>query len=58
MTDGYDEVVGTSGRDDTVDDSTNIGSLISIVCTFMEQFFDDIGKLLRQRLAYLHASVF
>ena len=50
---GTDEVVSTASRDNGIDDDIHIGSLVMVVGAFMEQFLNDIGKLLRQRLAHL-----
>ena len=50
---GTDEVVSTASGDNRIDDDIHIGSLVMVVGALMEQFLNDIGKLLRQRLAHL-----
>ena len=55
--DGHDEIVGTSSRDDSVHNDGHVGRLILVVRAFVQQFLDDVGKLLGQRLAHLAAGV-
>ena len=57
ITNSNDKVVGTSGRDNGVDDAADIGGFVNIVGTLVHEFLDDVAKLLRQRLANLRASV-
>ena len=53
VTDGADEIIGTPCRYDGVYDDADIGCLIVIAETLVQQLLDDIGKILRQRLAHL-----
>ena len=57
VADGTDEIVGASRRDDGIDNDGHVGSLVLVVCSLVEQFLDDIGEVLRQRLAYLATSI-
>ena len=58
ITDGDDEVVSTTCRDDGIHDTTDIGSLVYIVCPFKHQFFDDVVEFRRQGLANLRTGIF
>ena len=57
VTDGADEIIGTTCRYDGVDNHTHIGRLIVVAQTLVQQLLDDIGKIARQRLAHLGAGV-
>ena len=58
ITQGNDEVVSTSCRDDGVDNHVDIRRLVAVIRPLMQQFLDDISEILRQRLTYLRAGVF
>ena len=53
-----DEGVGLAGGDDGLHDTVVIELLIVAGGGFVEELFDDIGELLRERLAHLGAGVF
>ena len=42
VADGFDKGIGTSCRNDSVNDDGHIGSLILVVSTLMQQFFDNV----------------
>ena len=56
--DGRNEVVGTSGRDDRLDDGAHIVGLVLVIRMFVQQLLYDIGEICRQGFAYLRAGVF
>ena len=58
VADGYDEVVGTAGVDNGVDDALYVGCLVDVLATLVEQFLDDVGEVGRQGLAHLRVGVF
>ena len=51
--DSADEVIGTTCRDDALDDDVDVGTLVVVVGVLMQQFLDDIRELFRERLAHL-----
>ena len=53
VTDGADEIIGTTCRYDGVYDYAYIGSLIVVAKALVQKLLDDIRKILRQRLAHL-----
>ena len=53
VTDGADEIIGTTSRYDGVYDYAYIGSLIVVAKALVQKLLDDIRKILRQRLAHL-----
>ena len=53
-----DEIVGTSCRYYGVDNLVYVCCLVCIFCALVEQFFDDIREVGRQRVAHLRACVF
>ena len=54
----HNEIVGSACRDDGVYNNGHVGSLVLVIGTFVQQFFDDVGKLLWQRFANLATGVF
>ena len=42
VTDGHDEVVGATRRDDGVDDDADIGCLVAVTQTLVEQLLDNV----------------
>ena len=42
ITDGTDKVVGTTGRDNRIDNHTDVSSLVVIRETLVKQFLNDI----------------
>ena len=58
VTQGYNEVVGTSRGDDGIDDNIYIGAFVIVIRPFVEQLLDNITEIFRQILAYLRACVF
>ena len=57
VADGADEIVSTTCRYDGVDNHTDVGCLIVVAQTLVQQLFDDIGKIAGQRLTHLRAGV-
>ena len=57
VTDGADEIISTTRRYDGVDNHADVGSLVVVAQTLVQQLFDDIGKIVRQRLAHLRTGV-
>ena len=53
-----DEIVGTSCRYYGVDNLVYVCCLVGVFCALVEQFFDDIREVGRQRVAHLRACVF
>ena len=58
ITDGADEIVGTTRRDNRIDDNADVGSLVVVGEALVQQLLDDIGEIVRQRLAHLRSRVF
>ena len=58
VTQSNNEIVCTTCRDNSVDNDADIGCLIVVIGTLVQQFLDNIGKLFGQRLTYLRACVF
>ena len=54
----YDEVVGASCGDDGIDNDVDVGGLVVVLGALVEQLLDDVGEVLRQRLAHLRAGIF
>ena len=53
-----DKVVSTSRRDDRVYDDRHVCSLVNVIRTLVQQFLNDVCKLLRQRLAHFRTRIF
>ena len=53
-----DEIVGPTCGDDGSDDLIDIGRFVGFDGRLVQQLLDDVGKLLRKRLAHLRAGVF
>ena len=58
IAEGDDEVVGAARADDGADDDVEVGLLVVVVGTLVQQLFYNIGILLGQALAHLRAGVF
>ena len=57
VADGDDEIVGTSCGDNRLDNHVDIGSLVGIVGSLMQEFLDDVAEILGERFPYLRARV-
>ena len=57
MRDGDNEVVGTSGADDGLDNNINVRRLVHVVGAFVQEFLYDVRKVFRQRLPDLRARI-
>ena len=48
VADGHDEVVGTTCRNDGVDDDADVGGFVAVAQTLVKQLLDDVGEVLWQ----------
>ena len=58
IAEGDDEVVGAARADDGADDDVEVGLLVVVVGTLVQQLFYNIGVFLGQALAHLRAGIF
>ena len=58
IAEGYDEMVSAARTNDGADDDVEVGLLVVVVGTFVQQLFYNIGILLGQTLTHLRAGVF
>ena len=55
---GLDEVLGLAGEDDGLDDAVEVGLLLVVVGSLVEELLDDVGIAAGQGFAHLRARVF
>ena len=58
VTEGFDDVAGLLRRDDGLNDAVDVVAFVFVLGVFVEQLFQDVGELLRQRFAHFAAGVF
>ena len=58
IAEGDDEVVGAARADDGADDDVEVGLLVVVIGTLVQEFLNNIGVFLGQALAHLRAGVF
>ena len=54
----HDEACGAPRADDGLDNHAHVSLLVAVVAVLVEEFFDDVGKLLRQTFAHFRTGVF
>ena len=55
---GNDEIINAMRRNDGLDDHVHIGLLVGVAAVLVQEFLDNVGEVLRERLVDLGAAIF